>query len=183
MSCSFLLYNKNESALRISISLPSRISLTHPHPTPLGHHQALSWAPCVIQQLPTSCLFYTCSYIRQCYSPSSSPLTFCQRMHMSVLWDSSYNRYNTWLAFQCTSQWQVGKPKTRKVRKQWTSRSRRLCPFFFHSITACYIRETSKGQNCSKVWSYQTKLYKDNHVGWLWEHLSKVTGQVPGRGV
>ena len=25
-----------------------------PHPTPLGHHRALSWAPCVIQQLSSS---------------------------------------------------------------------------------------------------------------------------------
>ena len=30
-----------------------------PHPTPLGHHRALSWAPCAIQQVPTSYLFYT----------------------------------------------------------------------------------------------------------------------------
>ena len=36
------------------IFLPS--SWTH-HPTPLGHHRAPSWAPCVTQQLPTSCLF------------------------------------------------------------------------------------------------------------------------------
>ena len=33
------------------------------HPTPLGHPRALSWAPCVIQQLPTSCPFYMWSYI------------------------------------------------------------------------------------------------------------------------
>ena len=29
------------------------------HSIPLGHHRALSWVPCVIQQLPTSYLFYT----------------------------------------------------------------------------------------------------------------------------
>ena len=29
-----------------------------PHPTPLGHHRALSWAPSAIEQLPTSSLFY-----------------------------------------------------------------------------------------------------------------------------
>ena len=154
-----------------------------PHPTPLGRHQALS----ELLVLNTSFLLAVCFtyvvYICQCYSANSSAFTFCQCIHMSVLWDSSYNGYNTGLAFQCTSQWQVGKPKTRKVRNQWTSRSRRLWPFFFHSITAYYIRETSKGQNCPKEWSYQTKLYKDNHVGWLWGPLSKVTGQVPGRGV
>ena len=26
----------------------------HPHPTHLGHHTAPSWAPCVLQQVPTS---------------------------------------------------------------------------------------------------------------------------------
>ena len=40
--------------------IPSLLSLPAPaphraHPSPLGHHRALSWAPCVIQQLPTSC--------------------------------------------------------------------------------------------------------------------------------
>ena len=29
------------------------------HPTPPGHHRAPGWAPCVIQQLPTSNVFYT----------------------------------------------------------------------------------------------------------------------------
>ena len=29
-----------------------------PHPTPLGGNSALNWAPCVIQQLPTSYLLY-----------------------------------------------------------------------------------------------------------------------------
>ena len=33
-----------------------------PHPTPLGHHRAPSWAPCAVQQLPTSNLFYTWSW-------------------------------------------------------------------------------------------------------------------------
>ena len=54
------------------------------HPTPLGHHRALSWAPCVIEQLPTSYLFYTryCIYARaifQSVSPSPSPL--CLHIH------------------------------------------------------------------------------------------------------
>ena len=37
--------------------IKTRTSLP-PHPTPLGHHRALSWAPCAIQQVPTSYLFY-----------------------------------------------------------------------------------------------------------------------------
>ena len=45
------------------------------HPTPLGHHRAQSWAPCTIQQLPSSCLFTTlccCSLAQSCpalYNP------------------------------------------------------------------------------------------------------------------
>ena len=37
-----------------------------PHPTHLGHHRALSWAPCAILQNPTGYLFYTlyCIYIK-----------------------------------------------------------------------------------------------------------------------
>ena len=39
------------------------------HRTPLGCHRALSWAPCVIQQLPTS---HMVAYMRQSCSLSSS---------------------------------------------------------------------------------------------------------------
>ena len=39
---------------------------THPYPTPLGHHRALSWAPCAIEQLPTSYLIlYMVVYVSQ----------------------------------------------------------------------------------------------------------------------
>ena len=36
-----------------------------PHPTYLGHHRALNWVPCAIEQVPTSYLFYThyCIYV------------------------------------------------------------------------------------------------------------------------
>ena len=40
--------------------IPSLLSLPPlPHPTPLYHQRVPGWAPCVIQQLFTSCLFYT----------------------------------------------------------------------------------------------------------------------------
>ena len=46
----------------------------HPHPAPLGHHRALSWAPCTVQLLPTSCLFHGSIYmsmlLSQCVPPS-----------------------------------------------------------------------------------------------------------------
>ena len=48
-----------ESAICIHISPPSWTSLQPLHPTPLGHHRTLSWAPCAVQQLPNSHLFYT----------------------------------------------------------------------------------------------------------------------------
>ena len=33
----------------------SLLSLPQPQPTPLGHHRALSWAPCAIEQVHISC--------------------------------------------------------------------------------------------------------------------------------
>ena len=60
------------------ISLPLQppvfsLPLTHPHFTPLGHHRALDWAPCVYSRfpLPVSVL-YIVMYICQCYSFNSS---------------------------------------------------------------------------------------------------------------
>ena len=43
-----------------------------PHATSLGHHRALSWAPCVIWQSPTSYLLYTgeCIYVSATCGPS-----------------------------------------------------------------------------------------------------------------
>ena len=55
------------------------------HPTPLGHHRALSWASCATQQLPTSCLFYKwqCAYASTTLLIHLTPrLPPC---HMSVL--------------------------------------------------------------------------------------------------
>ena len=44
-----------ESDKSIHISPPSGTSFSvSPHLTSLGHHRALSWAPCAIQQLPTA---------------------------------------------------------------------------------------------------------------------------------
>ena len=70
----WLLYTANlvsavqwsKSTIYVYISPPSWTTLlpTFPTSTPLGHHRALSWTPCVIQQLPSSYLFYTWSCIR-----------------------------------------------------------------------------------------------------------------------
>ena len=75
---------QSESARCIHRAAHSKASLPAPHPIPLGHHRALSWAPCAIQQLLTSYPFTHGSvYIHQCYSANLShpPLPVC--VHMS----------------------------------------------------------------------------------------------------
>ena len=39
--------------------IPPNVCLPPPHPTPLGHLRARSWAPWARQQLSATCLFYT----------------------------------------------------------------------------------------------------------------------------
>ena len=48
------------SLLNLPLTYPPQLP---PHPTPLGCHRALSWVPCIVQQLPISYLFYTWWYI------------------------------------------------------------------------------------------------------------------------
>ena len=48
---------QRESATCIAISPPCWASLP-PHPTPLGHPRALSWAPYAVQRLPASCVLH-----------------------------------------------------------------------------------------------------------------------------
>ena len=49
---------------------PSLLRL--PRPTPLGHHRAPGWAPCVTEQLPAGYLFNTwwCIYWRRKWQPT-----------------------------------------------------------------------------------------------------------------
>ena len=57
VSCWFLLYNKVNQLYVYTHPLP-----LEPLPAscqPSSHHRAPGWAPCVVQQLPTSYLFYT----------------------------------------------------------------------------------------------------------------------------
>ena len=44
---------------RYTYTLPVEPPLSHPDPTPLGHHRAWCWASCVTQQPPAGCLIYT----------------------------------------------------------------------------------------------------------------------------
>ena len=78
-----------ESAVSIHISPSSCLSLPPQCPSmPLGHHRALRWAPCAVQQLPIAHLFHTwCVYmsmlLSQFVTPSLSPL--CPHVHFPRL--------------------------------------------------------------------------------------------------
>ena len=57
----FTSYNDMTFIQSVTYAPPSGASL--PPPTSLGHHRAPRWAPCAVEQLPTSRLFYTRSCI------------------------------------------------------------------------------------------------------------------------
>ena len=54
---SFWMYDKMNQLYVYIYPLPPLGPI--PHPTPLGHHRAPSWAPCAIPQVPIGC--FTCS--------------------------------------------------------------------------------------------------------------------------
>ena len=66
--------------------IPSLLNLfptPHSHPSPRGHHRALSGAPCVTRQCPIKLpISHIVVFICQCYSPTSShphlPLCACK---------------------------------------------------------------------------------------------------------
>ena len=73
----WLLYNivlvsaihQYESAIGLHMSPPARTSLpTTTHPTPLGHHRAPVWDPCIIQPIPTAHILYMVTYTFPYYS-------------------------------------------------------------------------------------------------------------------
>ena len=62
MLCNVVLVSairQHESSISIHILPSEPPPLLPPHVTPLGHHRAPGWAPCVVEQLPTSYLFCT----------------------------------------------------------------------------------------------------------------------------
>ena len=57
-----------------------------PHPTHLGHHRALHWAPCALRQVPISYLLYTRHCIHVSPNSSCPPLTLpCPHVHFLCL--------------------------------------------------------------------------------------------------
>ena len=61
---------RSESATCICVSPPSWVSLPAPRPSHLGHHRALNWAPCAVQEAPTSrrCYTWWCVYVSSTFS-------------------------------------------------------------------------------------------------------------------
>ena len=85
-----------ESAFCIHTLPPSWVSLLPgpPSSTP-GHHRALSWASCALEQAPTSSLFYTWQWI--CVDPNfpiCPLLSFPAHVHTAV-------------SYVCVSDWMV----------------------------------------------------------------------------
>ena len=76
MLCWFLPYNNVNQPQVCICPLPFELP-SHPQtqPTPVGCHRALGWAPCALQQLPTSYLFHIQQCI--CFSATLSSPTLC----------------------------------------------------------------------------------------------------------
>ena len=73
-----------ESDRSIHIAPPSWASFSlSPHLTPLGHHRALSWAPCTIRSFPPAlCFTHGSVYMSALLTSSHLPLpTLCPQVH------------------------------------------------------------------------------------------------------
>ena len=95
---------KCESAICIHIFSPSWTPHPHPspHPLPLGHHRAPSWAPCIIQQFLTSCLFYT--WWRICVKPNLPiyppfPMSHVYSLHLRLSSCPGTSNHSWWISF------------------------------------------------------------------------------------
>ena len=81
----FTLYHlKPISVMCLHISYPSWPCLPAPRPTPPGHHRALIWAPCNIQQVPTTiCFTHGSVYMSMLLSQSVPPFLshLCPYVH------------------------------------------------------------------------------------------------------
>ena len=88
----FLLYNEVNKLYIYIYPLPLGLpSYLPPHPVSLIAHRTASWAPCAIQQVPTSCQFYIwqCMYINPKLpvhptTPSSPPCPPICSLHLCL---------------------------------------------------------------------------------------------------
>ena len=51
------------------ISSLLRLPPAHPHPTPLGHHRAPNWVPCIMEQLPSRYFTHGSEYMSMLFFP------------------------------------------------------------------------------------------------------------------
>ena len=85
MLCWLLLYSEWISYMCTYNSSFLDLPPTPSHPIPLGHHRALSWAPCAIQQVPLNILHMVVVYLGQWYSSDSSHPPFSPKPHICSL--------------------------------------------------------------------------------------------------
>ena len=147
------------------------LSWAKTHPNPLGHHRALSWAPCVIQQFPTSYLLYTwfSSVVQSCP-------TLCDPMNCSTPIQASLSITNCWSL-----------PKPMSIELVMPSNHIILChPLLFLSSIFSSIRvfsnESALHIRWPKYWSCSFKISPTNeHPGQIsfrmdWLDLLAVQG-------
>ena len=114
------------------------------HPAPLSHHRALSWAPCAMQQLPTSYLFYIWYLMRNFLCYIFSLMIWKTHMHIFWgIWKTSELTTATW--FQSSSCICVGaKWYVSLMRRGW-GRIHLHCSE--NQRTSMYTKEAVASQN------------------------------------
>ena len=65
---------------------PLLLGPPQPHPTPVGHHRALSWVPCTMHQVPTSYVLHMAVHVCQYQPLSSSSSLPHPSLHKSILY-------------------------------------------------------------------------------------------------
>ena len=153
---------------------PLEVPPTPIHLTPPGHHRTLSWAPCAMQQLPTSYLFL-CPHIfssvqfsRSVVSDSATPWTAARQASLSITNSRS-------------------SPKAMSIESVMPSSHLILCcpllllPSIFPSIRV-FSNESALRMRWPKYWSFSFSISPSNeHPGLIsfrmdWLDLFAVQG-------
>ena len=113
---------------------PLPLEPPHPHHTHLGHHGAPSWAPCVIQQLPTIC--FTNGSAHSEVKVSQSCPTLCNPMDYTMVHGILQARILEWVAFPFA--------RGSSQPRDWTQVSR-IADVFFTSWATGEVQEYWSG--------------------------------------
>ena len=161
MLCWFLPHNMNQPYTSLLPLEPLSHFLLHPNP--LGHHWASGWAPCVIQQFPTSYLLYTwfSSVVQSC-------LTLCGPVDCSPPGSSIYGflqaRVLEWVAISFSrgsSRSRDRTPVSRIVGRHFTLWATREVQLTLLSVFK--KKNKAKGENKTEVKS-QGKISLRGHA-------------------